>query len=787
MFAFVFLDPLFKYLGRAGGTENPVIVKANSHSYRASELIAIVQSRQMVKNFLQRLAVEWVQKEVEANHIPPRDAGSVAEATFERWHQELMNRFVPPDEMPSDDDDTPRQESLSAEEAAAVQTLVLAAAAEQHGMMVTDQAVNDYLEMITRNLISPAEFEKIVGSLHGDSRNMSQALLFDSLRREILASRYSFMYQVSLASVLPAPRWEYFQKLNRRADAETVGVAVEGFVKDVPEPSEAELKAFFDKYRDVLPVPNSPTPGFKRPAKAMFQYFLAHPSEFTEKALAQVTPEEIREYYEKNKDVRFRERKVETAPGNSGDSDAEPDGTKAGAAQSDDKQPSDSSAAPGASSKGSDQTPKAGGDGPRKPATGSPPATPADGGKKSSRSVPASALHLVALAQKEDAKTPAAAPADAKADAAPAATGTDEKPAADAAEEKSGDSGEASPDAAAVEKASGKKAVVYEPLEKVEDEIRKAIATEKANRQIDEIFQRLSTKMREYSSARGEYEVRKEEDPDLEEPEPLDLAALANAEGVSAKETDLVSADELQADTDIGKSFSFFLDPRSRMGYREVTFPEIGFADRRFKPAITEDSSGDRYLSWKVKETPTGVPDFDAVRKEVVRALKLVEARKLAVAAAQKLAKEAREVGKPLSEDFAGREGLEVVKTDWFTWMTTGNTPFDPGANQPRLSDVHGVQSPGDDFMEAVFNSTPDQISVALNESKTVAYVIQVKAFEPALSDLRQEFLLEDFRKYARLAMNDEQTQYVQWLRWLDRQAGVTWLNPGFTSRRASD
>ena len=62
MFAFVFLDPLFKYLGRAGGTENPVVVKVNSHSYRASELGALMQSRQIVRNFLQRLALQWIQK-----------------------------------------------------------------------------------------------------------------------------------------------------------------------------------------------------------------------------------------------------------------------------------------------------------------------------------------------------------------------------------------------------------------------------------------------------------------------------------------------------------------------------------------------------------------------------------------------------------------------------------------------------------------------------------------------------------------------------------------------------
>ena len=51
MIVFVLGDPITKYLGHAGGTENPVIVKANSHSYRASELIALVQSRRVVEKF----------------------------------------------------------------------------------------------------------------------------------------------------------------------------------------------------------------------------------------------------------------------------------------------------------------------------------------------------------------------------------------------------------------------------------------------------------------------------------------------------------------------------------------------------------------------------------------------------------------------------------------------------------------------------------------------------------------------------------------------------------------
>ena len=51
-------------------------------------------------------------------------------------------------------------------------------------------------------MITGAEFEKIVGSLHSPrSGNISQAYLFDALRRELLASRYSLMFRVALTPV----------------------------------------------------------------------------------------------------------------------------------------------------------------------------------------------------------------------------------------------------------------------------------------------------------------------------------------------------------------------------------------------------------------------------------------------------------------------------------------------------------------------------------------------------------------------------------------------------------
>ena len=506
----------------------------------------------------------------------------------------------------------PAPRALSQEEAAAIQTVVLAAAAEQHGMVVTDQAVNDYLEMITRNLVSPAEFEKIVGSLHGDARNMSQAYLFDALRRELLASRYSFMYQVSLASVLPAPRWEYFQELNRRATAEVLGVPVERFVKDVPEPSDAELKAFFEKYPETLPVPNSPTPGFKRPAKANVSILCRQvTADFTDRAMAQVTPEEMRDYYEKNKDVRYRERQGQARCRPTLKSGTPKPTTPSPRMPSPTTKPADAEARRARSR----PMPRPG----RERAANRP---PGQADRRQSPPMPArnrrgrSPLRACIWLPWRKSRTPKRRPPLAAATTPPAARQLRQllpphRQPADATQpprshrrktcrrvdrrQRAGTSEAASAEAAAGDKPSSKKDVKYEPFEKVEEEIRKTLAGEKANQaMIEDIFQRLSTKMREYSSCSGDYEVQQGRGPrprDTRTARPAGPGQCRRAR--SAKRPIWSVPTKLQADTDLGKSFSFIFDRRSPFGYREVPFPAIGFTDRSFKPEL------DRRPQWR--------------------------------------------------------------------------------------------------------------------------------------------------------------------------------------------
>src|SRR5262249_38533492 len=133
----------------------------------------------------------------------------------------------------------------------------------------------------------------------------SEARLFDAMRTEILASRYAQMFQQSLFDTTPAQRFEYYWRLNQRATAEVLPLAVADYVKEVPDPTDAEVQGFYEKYKDQYPDPNSPDPGFKQPKQAAFEYFKADFAQFRDKYKPEITEAEIAEYYEKNK-AQFR-------------------------------------------------------------------------------------------------------------------------------------------------------------------------------------------------------------------------------------------------------------------------------------------------------------------------------------------------------------------------------------------------------------------------------------------------------------------------------------------------
>ncbi len=213
MIAFVFLDPIFKMLGGPEASVNPLVVKTNYGNYRRFELDAVVRQRRLVEYFLQRVVAARVKKEFAGKQMPEERLQMVAKRMYESIRQGLMGRLLPPGD------------------AAAVETIVLAKRAEEMGMVASDRAVNDLLQLIAGDVFS--QLRDIIAELRPDGRiPISQTYLFDGLQREMLASQYTEMFRFGTRAIAPRRALELLRaaqfKGRRPSDGRQGGAVPEG-------------------------------------------------------------------------------------------------------------------------------------------------------------------------------------------------------------------------------------------------------------------------------------------------------------------------------------------------------------------------------------------------------------------------------------------------------------------------------------------------------------------------------------------------------------------------------
>jgi len=275
MIAFVFLSgPVFDAL-TSGRGQNPVVVRTKTYgTLTEAELANLLRQQNLVRSF------------------------------FERVYWTLGLRL--PVEPPSEE--------------SAVETWLLANRARELGIVISNQMINAYLQEMTGRRVSRDTFRQVLREMHVSDRQ-----LFEALRTELAARQMLEMIDFSTAPTTPAQRWEYYQRLNRRATVELVAEPVAKYVDRVPEPEETTLRGFFEKYKENYFDPTSPEPGFRRPHRVVLEYLKAEIVQFIDPA--SITEEQIREYYEKHKDTYYVRSKLPPAEKAGPKAAPEPKGT----------------------------------------------------------------------------------------------------------------------------------------------------------------------------------------------------------------------------------------------------------------------------------------------------------------------------------------------------------------------------------------------------------------------------------------------------------------------------
>jgi len=685
--------------------------------------------------------------------------GEIREGQLERGvaMRSVVNRFLVEAAVAAGRDPS-RLPLFPETEEALVRTTLVNEEARRNGLSVSDTAINDFLAQWTNNLVRPEQLADIIAGLRLGPTGVSQHDLFEALRAELTGRNMLFMFQTGFSGDPPGWRWDYYKRLEQTATVEVVPVPVQSVAAEVPAPGDQTLRAFYERYKDDLPNPRGDAPGFRRPRRAKYEYFVARREAFEKQAAAEVTDEEIAAFYEKNKASMFRAA-----------TDSKP-ATEAGAKAVDAPAEKGSSEGKGDAAEKSEGADAGAGAGNEKPPEQKPAVAPQ--GARATRG----SVQLAAFRQPEAAGADAAA---AKNDAAAKPAGDDARPAADAkpaAQAGASTTKEGQPPADVAKPAAAEgetataTAVEFEPLEKVRDRIREQIAREKATARIDAVFSAIAGDLGRYAEDLALWKAR----GTGEAPAPPDIDRIAGKQSLEAGRSDFVTAEQAVAAGGIGQSFEFVPDQSSRFGIRQQNWLDSIFGENTMtlRPVTSRDVAGNRYLSWKTEDQAEFTPPFDQARDDVEFAWRIVEGRGLARRKAEETAARARTEKQSFEMLLGGNETLKSVKVGPFPWLKPGPT------GQPVLSQPEGVQMPGEEFMQAVFGLEPGQTTVAFNEPRTVCYAVRLDALDPPAGDLREKFLeaRSDPRRVGAVAQGEFSRSFGDWLTGLEKRYGLTWV-----------
>ncbi len=272
MIAFVFLPIVMDRLGTRPVANSVVVTTTEFGEINTNQLSNMISRRQVLLGFLQR-----VQMEVQQAGGQGSEAATLARRIGEATEESVVN------------------------------TWLLAEEAKRLGLAVDDAAINSVLNGILEQRLTGEQLERILYDFR-----LTQGALFEAFQTELLALRLEEMFGISLAGVTPAQQWDYHKRLNRKASIETVAIPVDRFTEQVPDPGDAVLREFFEKYKDRLPEPGSPKPGLQIPKKIKVEYAKADYEKFLE--TVDISNEEIRQYYEENKESYKREEPPSIEP-----------------------------------------------------------------------------------------------------------------------------------------------------------------------------------------------------------------------------------------------------------------------------------------------------------------------------------------------------------------------------------------------------------------------------------------------------------------------------------------
>lgn len=280
MFAFIFLDSISRSGGGgAGSNASEVVVKTSARDFDRMAINQLVVVRRNANNFL---FAAWSR------------AAQLAADSKQRMQSQRPFQF---------------DFGRGSLERDVVLGYLFRQEAHKLGIVVSNEAIDTFIDQVTEQKLSSTAFRDLLRELQMTGKDV-----YDALREELLA-RYYFIYSRPQPTTTPAEMWDYYKRLNVRQSLEVAAVPVSDFMAQVKDPSDTELKDYFEKHKNRLAYeyPEMEKAGFKQPNRAQLQYMTISFEE-ADKQIAEVTDKDITDFYEKNKETLYRNRPFPQPP-----------------------------------------------------------------------------------------------------------------------------------------------------------------------------------------------------------------------------------------------------------------------------------------------------------------------------------------------------------------------------------------------------------------------------------------------------------------------------------------
>ena len=252
MFGFVLSDSLYRFTNRGGpGGGNTVVVDLYEKPIYRSDLNAIYEQRVVANRFLNGLG------------FGPFAFGNYSTRDL-------------------------------------VDALILKHEADRLGIPASPEYAQSWLKLTTgRYLGMPMNkqlFQMALAQL-GPDVGGSQALA-------AIASQVRLQEAARLTGgplVTPLDVYQAYRDQNERSSFRFVSFPAANYLDKVGDPSDADVRALYDKYKDVLPDPTRDTPGFKVPRRIKLEILTADGPALAKTIREKLTEADLRAYYDAHK------------------------------------------------------------------------------------------------------------------------------------------------------------------------------------------------------------------------------------------------------------------------------------------------------------------------------------------------------------------------------------------------------------------------------------------------------------------------------------------------------